>query len=271
MDRYVIQAAYKTLQILLVFGEPPHRFTATRIAEMTQMDRGQIFRSLRTLERAGLVRMEEDQHYVLSSVISTLAMAACRIDRSLAELASPYLAELARLTGETAVLGALSGESIILLDLCESKRAVRWASLIGHSFPLHVGGGRATLPYLPKTQWNHLLARLPLLPVYTPRTLSRPEQLLEDMQLTYRQGYSVGDQDYDLETRSVSAPIFDHQGRVIGVLSLAGPAYRLALETIPAYAKTVMDYALQISRQLGYAGLYPNPHAEFALEGGEIA
>lgn len=272
MDRYVIQAAYKTLQILLVFGEAPHRFTAARIAEMTQMDRGQAFRSLRTLERAGLVRMEDEQHYVLSSVIGTLALAAYRVNLSLAELARPYLTELVRSTGETAALAALSGDSVILLDLCESNRAVRWASLVGRSFPLHAGGGRAVLPYLPKAEREHLLARLPELPVYTPHTLSRSQQLLEDMRLTYRQGYSVGDQDYDPETRSVSAPIFDQQGRVIAALSLAGPSYRLTLESISAYAKAVMDYAQQISRQSGYAGLYPNPHADFARsEGGEVA
>ncbi|WP_110528664.1 IclR family transcriptional regulator [Meiothermus sp. Pnk-1] len=269
MDRYVIQAAYKTLQILLVFGEAPHRFTAARVAELTGMDRGQVFRSLRTLERAGLVRLEDDQHYVLSRVIGTLALAGHRVNSSLTELARPYLNELARSTGETAVLGALSGESMILLDLCESNRVVRWASLIGHAFPLHAGGARAVLPYLPKAQWERLLERLPELPVYTPYTLSRPESLLEDIQRTYRQGYSVGDQDYDLETRSVSAPIFNQQGRVIGALSLAGPSYRFALESIPAYAQAVMEYAQQISRQSGYAGLYPNPHTELALEGGE--
>lgn len=272
MDRYVIQAAHKTLQILLAFGEAPHRFTAAQIAEMLGLDRGQVFRSLRTLEKGGFVRAAADQTFELSPVVGTLALAVNPLNPSLADLARPYLAELVAATRETAALSALAGDQAVLLDLREPSRAVRWAALIGRSFPLHVGGGKAILAFLPQERREEILARLPELPAYTPRTLTDPQALRADLERARRQGYAVGDEDYDPETRSVSAPVFDQQGRVVAALSLAGPSFRFPPESIPARAEEVMDYAQQISRQLGYAGLYPKPYAGPGLEpeGGEV-
>jgi DNA-binding IclR family transcriptional regulator len=52
--------------------------------------------------------------------------------------------------------------------------------------------------------------------------------------------------------RCVAAPIRDHAGEVIAALSVSAPAYRFAVEDLPALAPEVLAVALQITSRIGY-------------------
>ena len=52
--------------------------------------------------------------------------------------------------------------------------------------------------------------------------------------------------------RCVAAPIRDHAGVVIAALSVSAPAYRFALEDLPALAPEVIAVAGEISSRIGF-------------------
>lgn len=259
MSKYVIQAAYKTLQILLVFGEPPHRFTLSQIATCAHMEKGQAYRSLKTLEEAGFVRLEEDQRYVLTPVIHTLGLAAYNSsDSSLVKLADAQLSSLATTIRETVALFALAGDYAICLDIRESNKAVRWSSMIGRAISLHAGAApKAILAFLSEEEQARILDELPLLPHYTPHTVTQRESLEAELTTTRERGYAVGNEDFDPETRAVAAPIFDQGGKVVAAISIGAPSFRFPSSLYPSYGAQVITAALVVSRQLGYVGGYP--------------
>jgi DNA-binding IclR family transcriptional regulator len=60
------------------------------------------------------------------------------------------------------------------------------------------------------------------------------------------------DQENQIGVRCVGAPIFDYTTKVIGAISVSGPANRLSKERSLELGPLVRDAALEVSRRMGY-------------------
>jgi DNA-binding IclR family transcriptional regulator len=47
-------------------------------------------------------------------------------------------------------------------------------------------------------------------------------------------------------------PVFNHQGTVIGAVSISGPAFRFDPEKIPGLLDSLKDAGLKVSANMGY-------------------
>ena len=54
--------------------------------------------------------------------------------------------------------------------------------------------------------------------------------------------------------RCVGAPVFDHENRIAGGLSVAGPTYRMTAERVREFGPEAVATAAELSRRLGWAG-----------------
>jgi len=255
-NQYVINSAYRTLQVLLAFSAPPHRFSLAEMASRIGLDKNQTYRSLKTLEEAGFLRMDEDDRFSLTPILAVLNAASANSQRaSLVDVASPYLDKLAAETEETLNLFALAGDHAVCVDRRESTKRVRLASVLGLSVPLHAGAvPKAILAHLPEAEQNRILAKLSSYPRYTAKTLMEVKALKRELSATRQRGYSISDEDYDSEARGVGAPIFDHSGWVVGGISVGGPSFRIKDASIEEFGKLIVPAAKAISRQLGFTG-----------------
>lgn len=255
-NQYVISSAYRTLQVLLAFSAPPHRFSLAEMASRIGVDKNQTYRSLKTLEEAGFIRMDEDSRFSLTAILGVLNAASANSQRaSLVDVASSHLDRLAAETGETLNLCVLAGDHVVCVDRRESNKQVRLASVLGLSVPLHAGAvPKAILAYLPETEQNRILGKLSSYPRYTSKTILDAKVLRGDLQQTRERGYSITDEDFDSEARGVGAPIFDHSGRVVGGVSVGGPSFRIGEETLAEFGRLIVTVSKTISRQLGYTG-----------------
>jgi len=252
--RYLIQSAANTLEVLLAFGRPPYRFTPSEIAQSLGIERNQAFRCLRTLQHVGFVRQDDDERFVLTSLIERLASAS-QGQPSLARAAKQVMDDLSQSTGETVNLFALDGLDALCVDHRESMRQVRLVVAVAERRPLHAGAcPKAMLAHLPVSLQNEVLGMLGTLPSYTPLTQHDPDALRLELQLIRRRGYAVSDQDVDEEARGVGAPIFGAQGEVLGAVSVGGPASRIGAARTEALGGQIVEAARLISRQLGYSG-----------------
>lgn len=255
-NQYVINSAYRTLQVLLAFSAPPHRFSLAEMATRIGLDKNQTYRSLKTLEEAGFLRMDEDGRFSLTPILGVLNAASADIQRaSLVDVAGPHMDKLAAETQETLNLFVLAGDHAVCVDRRDSSKRVRLASVLGLSVPLHAGAvPKAILAHLSEAEQNRILARLSSYPQYTAKTIMDPALLRCDLAETRTRGYSISDEDYDSEARGVGAPIFDHSGRVVGGISVGGPSFRVSEATLSEFGRLIVSVARAISRQLGYTG-----------------
>lgn len=121
-SRYIIASAYRTLEILRAFSTPPHRFSLAELTGVMALDKGQTYRSLKTLEEAGFLRYNDEGRFSLTPLLTVLSVAALGgQSASLAELAAPQLNRLANETGESVHLFALVDDQAVCVGIRESK------------------------------------------------------------------------------------------------------------------------------------------------------
>src|SRR6056297_833004 len=245
---YVIGSALRTLEVLQTFARPPHRFGLAEIVESMGLERNQAYRSLKTLEAAGML--------VLGGAVVSLAATAARgRSVSLIDIARPFLDDLARATNETVHLFVRDGDHASCVDRRESPQGVRLASALGQSVPLHAGAvPKAMLAFVPPPEREDVLTRLASLPRYTDRTELDPRRLERELALVRSRGYSTSDEDYDLSAGGVGAPVFAGDGVVVAGISVGGPSFRIDDDVLASFAKLVRAAAEGVTRQLALTG-----------------
>ena len=260
-DPYVIGSAFRTLRVLLSFGASPHRFTLAELTEADGTDKSGLYRSLKTLVAAGLLRQESDGRYALTRAVHLLSAAVEQgRNLSLVEVAAPYLDELAIASGESVHLGALAGDQTVVLDKRDSAERVRLSSVVlGQSVPMNAGAvPKAVLAVADDELVESVVSRLAELPHYTERTSRDRDGFLRELSETRSRGYSISDGDFDDAARGVGAAIFDERSRVVGGISVGGPAFRISDERLHELGSMVRAAAEAISRGLGSAGPRPS-------------
>jgi DNA-binding IclR family transcriptional regulator len=143
----------------------------------------------------------------------------------------------------------------VCIERVEAEQQVNIFSLrVGGRQPLHCGAApRALLSGMDKKQITAYAARTGL-PASTPDTITSLESLLKDVQQTRVRGYVVSMNDVVNGIAAVGAPVYDHSGNVTASISLSGLSIGYKPERISELARTVVETAKRISRQLGFQG-----------------
>lgn len=251
--RYVIASALRTLELLKVFAQRPHRFTFPELTAITGLEKNQLYRSVKTLEEAGFLALGVDGSLALTPLLHQLSSASAHdAHRSLPDIAAQHLDDLVATTGESVHLFVRNGDYAICVDRRESLHMVRLASVLGITVPLHAGAvPKAMLAFMPERDQERILTDLAALPAYTERTVLDADALRQELVAIRERGYAISDEDYDSSARGVGAPIFDDLGTVVAGISVGGPSFRVGAETLSAFGALVTQKAAAISRSLG--------------------
>lgn len=241
----------RVAQVLACFREA-ETLGISELAQLLNEHKSVVHRTLSTLESCGfLEQLPENRRYRLGlALLEYGTLVAERLE--VRTVGRPVLAQLARQTGETALLTVFSGDECLCVDKCDAEQPVKIALQVGHRTPLHAGASaKAILAHLPADEIRQLLDRT-VLRAYTQNTLTQREQLQEELDTIARQGYAVGRGEMDAVLRSVAAPVFNHEVRVIGSVGIAGLRDRFGPTRLPFLAEQVMAAAGAISARLGY-------------------
>lgn len=169
-------------------------------------------------------------------------------------LLKPVLQQLRDDTGETAALYIRDGAYRTIVAVAETRHVVMRPFMVGMVMPIHAGApGKIFLAHDPEA-WNALAptesARLERFTEATPEDLDRLE---EQAARARRQGYYAAFGERHDDVGSISAPVFDHTGRLVAALGLGFPAQRVTDEDVPRLGPVVARAAADGSTRLGYA------------------
>jgi IclR family acetate operon transcriptional repressor len=169
----------------------------------------------------------------------------------LREQAGDLLERLTERTGETCHLGLPDGIRVLYVARAESPHSIRMVSRTGSTNPLYSTGlGKAILAWSDPATVDAVIAAG--LEPRTPATITDPDELRREIARIRRRGYSIDNVENEDGVRCVGAPVFDHEGRVAGGLSVAGPTYRMTAERLREYGPEVVAAAAELSRRLGW-------------------
>ena len=217
------------MAILRAVAEEPA--TLADLVARTGLPRATAHRLAVALEGHRLVERTESGVWATGAGLRELA----RSGPDLAELAERHLVTLRDVSGESAQLYVRDGASRVCVAAAERAHGLRDTVPVGARLPLTAGSAaHALLAFAPGDEVT------PLLPSasFTARTLL-------DVR---RRGWAHSIAEREAGVASLSAPVRDGAGGVLGAVSISGPVERLGRRPAPEIIGAVLDAAAAISR-----------------------
>ncbi|WP_242677117.1 IclR family transcriptional regulator [Streptomonospora litoralis] len=248
-----VQAIDRAVAILKCFSPRRPEMGISDLARATGLSTSTTHRILASMQANGLVRQTAQRQYALGSLLVQLARSGA-FPTTLRDAAMGAMRELRALTDETVGLHELlpSNERAVV-DQVESHHALRRTyTEMGVPIPLVYGApGKALLAFLPRQEAEALLAG-PIEAV-TPATVTDPERLRAELEEARRAGYACSYSERTPGIRTVAAPVFDHESRVVGCISVSGPESRMPEERMHELGPQARRTARTVSEVLGCA------------------
>jgi DNA-binding IclR family transcriptional regulator len=239
----------KALEILFCVADQPRDVGISEVADILGSDKATVFRSLKALEKHGLIEQnEETKKYRLGLRTVNLAGQKLR-GMSVASRAQPFLSRLAQDTQETVQLSVRSGDNVLYLSVFETPQPMRVASEVGTLAPLHCTAAGKLFLAFDETNLHEFAARAPL-EKRTDKTMTDIRTLQKDIELIRSRGWSMDDEELLAHLRVVAAPIRDFSGKMTAAIAVGGPTPRVSPEKIDEMVKAVLETAHQISGHL---------------------
>ncbi|WP_063043872.1 IclR family transcriptional regulator [Nocardia pseudovaccinii] len=238
-------AVDKAISLLAAFGE--HAGTGIGVSELArraQLSKSTAFRVLGMLERNGVVE-RIGTGYRLGARLQQLGQAVCSPEHEqIRDLLLPFLTDLYELTRHTVHLGALHGTDVVYLAKLYGHRTIAAPSKIGGRLPAHCTAvGKVLLAYHSHTAAQALTTPLSAL---TPHTIVDPARLTDQLTGIRSTGIAHDAQESRLGLSCLAAPVFDHRGRVLAALSVAGPSGRLETHRLETSLRQICASATQM-------------------------
>lgn len=220
-----VRQVVNVLELLEFFAERGRPATLAEIAKHFGWPRSSTFNLLGTLLNRGyLYEPRAREGYYPSPTWHALIQ---KIDQ-----AAPVPHELQALiealrnrTGETAVVGAISGMHVIFIAALESEQAIRYTAKVGKIVPIHATAtGRSLLSLLSDHERAAILRRA-VFERHTSTTLMSVESLENEIVVSKQRGYFEGVGEFTQDLGGIALPLVA-MSRHLAVL-VAGPVTRV--------------------------------------------
>ena len=248
--RYRVKVLDRAIAILEILAAAEDDLGPSEIAIRLRLHKSTIHRLLMALERHRFIRRSQGK-YALGMKLFELGHRAVG-QLNLSERARPVLRALAAETGETAHVCVLSGNEMLSITNVEGAWRIRTPATVGRRTQIHCTAvGKALLAFLPDEKRAELMPTLTFRR-FTRNTITRPAALRAELASIRSRGFAIDNEEIEAGLRCIAAPVFDHTGRAVASLGIAGPVFRLKKERLSALARTVMAAAQALSVAIGF-------------------
>lgn len=254
---YSIQTVTNALFLLETF-EHSESLGVSELSRRLSLHKNNVFRLLATLEERGYIEQEPGgDRYRLGLRCLDLGQAFTR-SRSLLREAQPVLDALCAAAGETAHLAMLgSGFEIVHAAAAQPDRLLLAGTRIGRRLPAFCTAlGRALLAFSDESVREGFDRKIASDPprARSAATVTDRMKLLEQLRNTSSAGFAIDLGECEAGLCCVAAPVLDGVGRLVGALSITGPASRLDEDhLLGSVAPIVVHHADLLASRLGRA------------------
>ena len=213
----------KVMEVLHAFTPDDQGLAFAELHRRTGLPKATLHRVAGQLVAAALLE-RRDGVFHLGSHLFELGMLAS-VERTLIEVASPFLEELHERTHEVVHLAIREGADVVYVAKVAGHRGARSPSRIGGRMPLHATAlGKALLAHAPQEDWIAVLSGP--LERRTPRTITAPGRLRQQLDGVVRAGVAYEYEEAAVGIVCVAAPVLDAADRAVAAISVAGQVGR---------------------------------------------
>jgi len=224
------QSLEKGLAVLRAFNARQRTMNLAEVAEAAGINKSSAQRMIHTLEELGYVRKHpQTKRFQLTPRVMEIGYNYLAAD-TLVDVANPFLAELAQITGETTNLTEPEGLEMVYVARFAAPKFIPIHMPIGSRIPMYcTGSGRAYLSALGDDEVHAALAASEL-KRHTQQTLTSLEEIYAQIEATRRKGYAINNEELFLGDMTIAAPIVGSQGQPVAAVHVVAPTSRWSLE-----------------------------------------
>ncbi len=250
---YIIQAVSHALDLLEQFHDDVDELGVTELSKRLKLHKNNVFRLLATLESRGYIEQNKaTENYRLG--LKSLELGQTFIKQmGLLRQAKPILEKLVAECNETSYVAIFKEGYIVYLDVVETDLTVRVVSRVGSRLPAYcTAAGKIHLAFMSDEEIDAVLPAGEL-KQYSARTVTNRDTLKAELKEIAEQGYALDNEELDLGVRCVAVPIRDYTRRIVGAVSISGPAMRLDDERInKELVPLILQAGEELSTRLGF-------------------
>lgn len=227
------------------------------IAQIVDIPQSTVSRFLVPLMMSGYVMQNsETLKYQLTTKLSHIGE-LIRAQFNIRDVCRPYLYALSKDAKETAYISVEENMLVVCLDTVDapmtSGAPLAQAPLYtGRTDSMHAtAAGKILLLNYHAEQLEQYFASRGL-SRKTEKTITSKERFLLTLAQTRKDGYAISDEENTEGYRSIAAPVYDYDGKVIAALGIIGTANHMNYQDIQVKKEAVLDASARFSSSLGY-------------------
>lgn len=248
-DEVKVKSLKKALDILNCFSQK-EAWGVTELSSRLDLNKSNVHDILTTFKAMGYLDREAGtDRYKLGLQIFALSRAMADTF-SIIKIALPYMQEIANLTNERVYLAIPDGKEVVYLEATYPAESVNlMRSILGERAQLHCTGiGKAMLANMDEPQIREYLSGE--LQAYTENTITRPDELAKELEVTHQRGYAVDDMEHEFGIKCVAMPIFNRERKIYAAMSISGAAVQFTEDKIVEWALLLKKYTAKIEGRL---------------------
>ncbi|KQP14263.1 IclR family transcriptional regulator C-terminal domain-containing protein [Pseudorhodoferax sp. Leaf267] len=236
------------LGIIEAFDDAHPRMTASELGQRTGMTRTAARRYLLTLQHVGYVAGDGKLFWLTPRVLrlGQSYLESARLPR----VVQPFLQRVAAGTHETAYLSVLDGDDVVYIARNGPNRSMNTGYVLGARAPAQLTAAGTLMLALRSddevAQWLQTHA----LTAFTPHTIVSKERMKLEFARIRAQGWSLSEQQLDLNSRGIAVPLRDRHGALAGALNITMPMGHESSEDAVARVLPVLRETAQAMRNL---------------------
>ena len=253
-ERAGVQSLERGFAILEQVAQSREGIGLAELSKKVGLHNSTTFHLVKTMVSLGYIRQsKETKRYRIGRPLFTLA-AGSLDEIELVSLATPILEDLSAATGESGHFAVRSGDSVVVIAKTSGTGAFQLTDRVGVVRPAHCTAlGKVLLAALSPQQLERFIQGQELRS-YTPKTITDPDLLRQDIAEVARTGVAFDDGEFSPEVRCVAVAVHDFTAQIVGALGISGPVWRLSIQVLQTKTELVKEAARRLSRDLGYCG-----------------
>ena len=237
-----------------LFLDNQYSLSVPEIVEHLGFPRTTTHELVNTLVHVGYLRRDEKQPnkvFLGPKVLELGNVYAAKLDliaegRKIAE-------EIVAKCDETVQMAILDGTEAVFVAKVDCSKMVRLVSRVGSRLPAHCTAvGKMLLSGLSEPDIDGLYNGQEKLEKMTENSIDSLSRLKHELSVIRKRGLSYDDCESNTDVRCVSAPVYNHAGKIIAAMSISVPISRTTTSKQDELAVLIRKGAEEVSRSMGY-------------------
>ncbi|MGB3071194.1 MAG: IclR family transcriptional regulator C-terminal domain-containing protein [Ottowia sp.] len=245
-SRDFVASLDKGFQVLMCFERKHSKLTLSEVARLTGYSPATARRFLMTLHALDYLHTDGKHFWVAPRTL--LLARPYLVSRPAPQLAQPILDSLAERTRQSASLGILLDNEVLIIARSTGRRTLSTGLAIGSRLPAYCSSlGRALLSALPQEDVMNRLAETSF-EQWTPKTVQDAASAAECIERCRSLGWSECNEELEMGVRAIAVPIRNASGQALAAVSLSVRAERMSLQT---FQETHLSAIQEAGNRLG--------------------